>query len=224
MANQIIDYAQRRRNFMETFHNNPILCQQIPQIAARLFEDEFNIQITDLTHIPIVFTTGWVEVLKFIQSQDVEEFAMDVCGISIEYDTEFSETDKPTNIVPQMFHKRTPIFSKQHHQDVPGASFNAELNAKYNAWRTENLTEILDKIERDTAAIVLNDFGIDLMVSASVFPMMSATYAAGLQLARESKCTINMYNIFEIDVTPDDEVLLTPLSTVKQYLKNDSKK
>lgn len=224
METSVSSYAERRKNFMETFNGNPILCQQIPQIAARLFEDEFNIQITDLTHIPIVFTIGWTEILKFIQSQDVDQFAMDVCGISVEYVTEYSETDKSTNIVPQMFHKRTPIFNKQNHQDVPGASFNAELNAKYNAWRTENLTEILDKIERDTAAIALNDYGIDLIVSASVFPMMSATYAAGVQIARETKKTINMYNIFEIDVVEGDRVLLSPLSTVKQYLKNDSKK
>jgi hypothetical protein len=32
-----------------------------------------------------------------------------------------------------------------------------------------------------------------------------------------------MYNVFEIDVTDDDTVLLTPLAMVKQYLKNDSK-
>lgn len=219
-----VNYAERKKNFMESFARNPILSNTIPDIAAKLFEDEFNIHIIDKSHIPIVFTTGWTEVLKFVQTQNVDEFAIDVCGISLEYITEYSETDKCTNIVPQLFHKRVPIFTKQTHQDVPGASFNSELNAKYNAWRTENLTEILDKIERDTASIVLNEFGIDLMVSAAVFPMMSATYAAGVQLARESHQTINMYNIFEIDVVEGDQIILTPLSTIKQYLKNDSKK
>ena len=62
------------------------------------------------------------------------------------------------------------------------------------------------------------------MVSASVFPIMSAAYAAGIQIARETKQTVNMYNIFEIDVVEGDRVLLTPLATIKQYLKNDSKK
>lgn len=222
MENQ--NYAERRKNFMETFAGNPILTQTIPQIASKLFEDEFNINIMDNSHIPIVFTVGWTQVLKFVGSQDVDEFAIDVCGVSLEYVTEYSETDKSTNIVPQLIHKRTPIFTHQTHQQVPGASFNAELNAKYNAWRTENLTEILDKMERDTMAFVLEKYGIDLMVSASVFPMMSATYAAGIQVARETKQTINMYNIFEIDVVEGDRVLLTPLATIKQYLKNDSKK
>ena len=222
MADQ--NYAERRKNFMETFVGNPILTQTIPGIASKLFEDEFNITLMDPTYVPIVFTTGWTEVLKFVGSQDVDEFAIDVCGISLEYVTEYSETDKSTNIVPQLIHKRTPIFTKQSHEQVPGASFNAELNAKYNAWRTENLTEILDKMERDTSAFVLDNYGIDLMVSASVFPIMSAAYAAGIQVARETKQTVNMYNIFEIDVVEGDRILLTPLATIKQYLKNDSKK
>jgi hypothetical protein len=219
-----INYAERKKNFMETFANSPILKTTIPDIAARLFEDEFGIHIIDHSHVPIVFTVAWREVLKFVQNQNVDEFSIDVCGVQLEYVTEYSETDKCTNIVPQMFHKRVPIFTKREHQEVPGASFNQELNAKYNAWRTENLTEILDKIERDTASIVLNEFGIDLMVSAAVFPIMSAAYAAGVQIARETHETVNMYNIFEIDVVEGDKVLLTPLATVKQYLKNDSKK
>ena len=84
--------------------------------------------------------------------------------------------------------------------------------------------ETIDKIERDIYAIVLNEYGINLMVSATIFPLMAATYVAGLQVARETRETVNMYNIFEIDVVDDDMVILTPLSTVKQYLKNDSKK
>ena len=51
----------------------------------------------------------------------------------------------------------------------------------------------------------------------------AATYAVGLQIARQTKTTVNMYNVFEIDVTDDDTILLTPLAMVKQYLKNDSK-
>ena len=61
------------------------------------------------------------------------------------------------------------------------------------------------------------------MVSAAIYPILGATYAAGVQLARELKETINMYNIFEIDIV-EDKVVLTPLAFVKQFLKDDSKK
>ena len=70
---------------------------------------------------------------------------------------------------------------------------------------------------------VLDTFGLDLRVPATVIPLMAATYAVGLQIARQTKVTLNMYNVFEIDVTEDDKILLTPLAMVKQYLKNDSK-
>ena len=103
------NFLERRKNFMETFAGNPILTQTIPGIASKLFEDEFNITLMDPTYVPIVFTTGWTEVLKFVGSQEVDEFAIDVCGVSLEYVTEYSQTDKSTNIVPQLIHKRTPI-------------------------------------------------------------------------------------------------------------------
>jgi hypothetical protein len=218
------NYEERRKNFMEVFQGNTILTKTIPEVAAQLFHDEFGINIYDHSHIPIVFTVGWTEILKFVGSQKVDEFAIDVCGISLEYVTEYSESDKSTNIVPQLIHKKTPIFMKQMHQVTTGSTFNDELLNKYNAWRTVNLAETIDKIERDAYAIVLNEYGINLMVSATILPLMSATYAAGLQVARETRQTVNMYNIFEIDVVDDDKVLLTPLSTIKQYLKDDSKK
>jgi hypothetical protein len=61
------------------------------------------------------------------------------------------------------------------------------------------------------------------MVPVAIYPTIGATYAAGIELAKELKTTINMYNIFEIDVS-GDKILLTPLATVKQWLKDDSKK
>lgn len=225
MAENQNNYAERRKIFMETYENDPILTKTIPEIAAQLFYDEFNINIYDHTHIPIVFSVGWTEILKFMGSQKTDEFAINVCGISIEYITEYSETDKSTNIVPQMIHKASPIFTKQQHQTTTGSSFNDELLSKYNSWRSVNLAETLDKIERDIYSIVLNEYGINLMVHATIFPLMSAIYVAGLQIARETKSTVNMYNIFEIDVVDEtQQILLTPLATVKQYLKNDSKK
>ena len=122
-----------------------------------------------------------------------------------------------------MVFKKAPIFMKQTHQATTGSSFTDELLSRYNSWRSVNLEETLDKLERDIYSKVLNEYGINLMVSATIFPLMAAAFVAGLQIARESKETINMYNIFYIDVLEDDRVILTPQSTVKQYLKNDSK-
>ena len=225
MAKQVeTNYIERRKNFMETFHEDPTLTKVIPEVAAQLFYDEFGINIFDHSHIPIVFTLGWTEILKFVGSQNVDEFSIDVCGVALEFVTEYSESDKPTNIVPQLIHKKAPIFVKQPQQSVTGASYNDELLSKYNSWRSVNLTETLDKIERDIYTTALNEYGINLMVSATIFPLMAATYAAGLQVARETKTTVNMYNIFEIDVIDGDNVILSPLSTVKQYLKDDSKR
>ena len=218
------NYEERRKNFMEVFNGNPTLTKLIPEVAAQLFHDEFGINIYDHSHIAIAFSVGWTEILKFVGQQPTDEFAIEVHGVSLEYVTEFSQSDKSSNIVPQIIHKKTPIFMKQQHQAVTGSSYNDELLGKYNAWRTVNLAETIDKIERDIFSIILNDYGINLLVSATIFPLMAATYVAGLQIARETKQTVNMYNIFEIDVVDGDRVLLTPLSTVKQYLKNDSKK
>lgn len=218
------NFAERRQNFMERYHGDPILTKTIPEVAAQLFYDEFGVNIYDHSHIPIVFETGWKKILEFVGSQPGEEFAINVCGVSLEYMTEYSESDKSTNIVPQMFNTKAPIFTKSQHNAVSGATYTDNLLEKYSVWRSENLAESVNKIESEIYASLIEDFGIDLMVSAAVLPIIAATYVAGLQVARESRQTVNMYNIFEIDVLEDDKVVLTPLSTVKQYLKNDSKK
>ena len=208
---------------MSSFGDDINMTKRIPEIAAGIFHDEFDINIYDHSHIPIVFVEGWTEILKFVGEQKTEEFAIDICGISLEYVTEYSESDKCTNIVPQMVFKKAPIFMKQTHQATTGSSFTDELLSRYNSWRSVNLEETLDKLERDIYSKVLNEYGINLMVSATIFPLMAAAFVAGLQIARESKETINMYNIFYIYVLEDDRVILTLQSTVKQYLKNDSK-
>ena len=81
-----------------------------------------------------------------------------------------------------------------------------------------------DVVENKVFETILNDFGINLMVPAAIYPIIGATYAAGIQIARETKQTVNMYNIFEIDVVEDDKIILTPLAYIKQWLKDDSKK
>ena len=225
MENKLINkYNERREIFMESYKNDPILSKQIPEIAARLIHDEFGVNIYDHSHIPIIFTTGWTEILKKLGSEPTDEGKVDVCGVQLEYMTEYSESDKPTNIVPQMRHVKTPIFTQRDNQTVLGASYTDELISKYSSWRSVYAMETQVGIENEFFRIILDDYGINLMVADAIYPIMAATYAAGLQLARESKETINMYNIFEIDVVEDDKILLTPLATVKQWLKNDSKR
>jgi hypothetical protein len=171
-----------------------------------------------------VFIIGWKHILKFLKDQPDDEFALETCGVSIEYVTEYSESDKSRNIVPQMFHKRTPIFVKQNHVHQPGYKIADEQLERYNIWRTENLTETISKIESEVFAHLNEEFGIDLMTSAAVFPLMSAVYTAGVTVARDTKQPINMYNIFEIRIAPDETIILKPLAEIKQSLKSDTVK
>lgn len=216
-------YEVKRRNFMKVYEGNTILSKTIPAVAAQLLYDEFGINVPDPSHIAIVFKEGWSAVGKFVHDQQSNEFSVDIGGITLEYVTEYSESDKPCNIVPQMTHKRTPIFTKQDHQIVPGSSYNDELLSMYNSWRTVNLSETIGKLERDIFAYVLQEYGINMMVAETIFPMMAAAYVAGLQIARETKDTVNMYNMFEIDVADGDKVMLTALASLKQWVKNDTK-
>lgn len=222
--NSIKTYQERRNTFMETYEGDPILSKKIPEIAAELMHDQFGINIYDHSHIPIVFTVGWTEILKKLGKERADECKVDVCGVILEYVTETSESDKSTNIVPQMRHDKTPIFQKVENQVSLGVSFTDELQSKYASWRSVYVMETLVGIENEIFRIILEDFGINLFVASAIYPIMAATYVAGVQLARQLKETINMYNIFEIDVVEDDKIILTPLATVKQWLKDDSKK
>lgn len=222
--NENINFKERRKNFLNSFEYDKVMTDAIPETAVQLFYNEFGINFSDKSLIPIVFTIGWGEILKFIGGQVVDEFAMDVCGVSVEYVTEYSESDKPTNIVPQMYHRRLPVFSNKEHIIVSGSSYTDKLLQDYNAWRTANLLETVDKIERQIYTRIMKDFGIDLMVQATVLPLLSAVYVAGVTIARTTGKKVNMYNIFEITVDECDDIILTPLAYVKQALKDDSKK
>lgn len=217
-------YQERRNNFMETYKGNPILSKQIPEIAAGLMKAEFGVNIYDHSHIPIVFTTGWTEVLKALGSNKEDECRIDVCGVSVEYTTEYSESDKSTNIVPQMYSVKTPIFQQREKNQTIGASYKDTLLADFNAWRSVYALEAMTGIENKVFEKILTQYGINLLVPAAIYPIMGATYTAGVQIARETKQTINMYNVFEIDIVEGDKILLTPLAFVKQWLKDDSKK
>ena len=222
--NKIEEMREKRKNEIETYKGNDILSTTIPEVTSRLIYEEFGIDLPDpKALIPIVFTTGWKHILQFVQRQPVDEFSINIGGIALEYTTEDSQSDKCRNIVPQMYHIKAPIFKKNEHDAVPGSNFNDELLNRYNAWRTVNLAETVNSVEMAVYKEVLDTFGLDLRVPATVIPLLAATYSVGLQIARQTKVTLNMYNVFEIDVTDDDTILLTPLAMVKQYLKNDSK-
>lgn len=222
--NKIEEMRQKRKNEVETYKGNEILSQTIPEVTSQVFYEEFGINLPDpLSTIPITFTLAWKHILQYVQTQKVDEFAITIGGISLEYVTEQSDSDKGRNIVPQLFNVKEPIFRKNDKNDVVGSDVNNELLNKYNNWRTVNLTETLTYVEQKVYDEILNTFGLDLRVSATVIPLITATYKVGLQIARQTKTTVNMYNVFEIDVTEDDAVILTPLAMVKQYLKNDSK-
>lgn len=223
MENNTNQYQERRKTFMETYAGDMILSTKIPEIAAELIKGQFGINIYEHSLVPIVFTVGWTEILKRLGSESTDECKLDVCGAQIEYMTEISESDKSTNIVPQMRHVREPIFQKNESNSSIGASFMDELTSACNTWRSVYAMETLTGIENKVREIVLTDYNIDLYTPAIVYPILGAVYAAGIELARQSKATINMYNIFEVDVI-DDNIILTPLAFVKQWLKNDSKK
>lgn len=224
MQELMAKFKRAREIQLTPFKNNVVLMDKIPELATAIFKEEFGINIKIKEAFPLVFIFGWKEIVRFCHAQPTNEFAFEVCGVRIEYRTENSESDKPRNIVPQLIHKNTPIFTHQSHDEIIGARSNQAVAEKYQAWRTNNLTETVDKIERDVMATMANDFGVDLMVSSAVLPMMAATYVAGLQIARDTKQDINMYNVFEISIGSNDAVILNPYSIIKGNIKNDENK
>lgn len=218
------EFKSKREIAVEQYKDDKMLSTTIPSLVKELYSNEFGIIINDVEHtVPIAFVHTWKEILKMMQHETSDQFSINIAGISIEYVTERSDSDKCRNIVPQMFHVKTPVFTKREHQIVPGTDFKQNLLSMYNEWRSVNLSETCDKVSRDVFAYLIKEYNIDLVDSGTVFPLLAAVYAAGLQKAKETKKTINMYNIFEIDVYEGDQIILTPQATVKQYLKNDSK-
>ena len=212
-----------KKNFMAKFVNDPILGDVIPEIAIRLMKEQFDVNTYDKAVVPIIFTCTWNAIIDFVYAQKTPEFSIDVGGVTIEYTTVYSESDKPKNIEPRMYHTRTPIFTKQEHQRTPGMRYTDDLLNKYSAWRTVNLTETLTSIENAVYKEILEKYGIQTYVPAAIFPYVSAIYAAGLQVARETGEKVNMYNIFKIKVV-NDEVILMPEPVIKTGIKYDEDK
>lgn len=210
-----------REVIMSPFKGNDILTNQIPEIAAKVFEEEFGIKLRIKETPQLAFIKGWQAYDDYAHSQPTPEFAINVAGVSLEYITDLSESDKSRNIVPQLIYHQDPIFKAKPHSEHIGIKSNADMAEDYQRWRNENLTETVEKIDTDVSAILLEDFGIDTGVTTAIVPLMGATFAAGLQIARTIRQTINMYNIFEIDIADGDVVILTPLADIKQNIKND---
>jgi hypothetical protein len=219
-----INYGERRKRFMETFKDDVVLTETLPKLAAELFNREFGITLSDPTLIPVTWSVCWNKLMEFIHQQKSDSFSMSVAGMDIEYTTEYSESDKARNIVPELYHKFIPNFTVKQHTVVPGSDYNNELTKKYNDWRTTNMTETLDIVERNVFVEVAEKYGISLMVSATVFPLIAATYAAGIRIALETKKPVNMYNWFTITARDGDKIILTPLASIKQGLKDDAKR
>ena len=83
----------------------------------------------------------------------------------------------------------------------------------YNAWRTENLVETITKIENDVFAELLQTYAIDIMYPPICHAAIAAMYAAGVQLALETKEEFN-----------GDKIVLSPAAIMKQIMKCDEKK
>lgn len=215
--------AKARAIAMEPFAHSRILIKEIPTIAKGVFEEEFGITVRIPEAFPLCFMFGWEEVARYAQSQSTPEFAITIAGVSLQYLTDLSESDKARNIVPQLIHRDDPIFKSNNHHDSVGVKSNADMIEAYERWRTENLTETVNKIETDVYKILLDDYGIDLCVTNAIIPMMAATYTAGLAVARRTKQTVNMYNMFQIDIADGDKVVLTPLADIKYRIKCDDK-
>lgn len=215
----------KRENAVKPYSFDPILAERIPDTVGLLFHDQFGIYMPSprLT-VPIVIDIAWKHILKFVQEQQVDEFSIEVAGLQLEYVTEISESDKSTNIVPQMFHKKTGIFKKTEHNTVIGSDVMQDQLQKYNDWRTVNLTEHLTHLEDSIMSDIINEFGLSLGTPAAILPLLSCAYTVAIEIARDTHETVNFYNLFEIDVMNDDQVLLNPLSPIKQKVKNDSKK
>ena len=224
---KMTEFQIRRANFVKPFQGNRFQAELIPDIAKELFKRQFRVSIDDhRTAIPIVFSTCWKYILQFVKSQPSPEFSISICGVILEYITEYSESDKPTNIIPRMIYNpdATPKFHDNESKSLTAAAVNNGMLEDYNSFRSSYIAEVLDKVETETENEIRTKYGIHLIHTVAVLPMVAAVQVAGIQVAIEEKKTVNMYSLFEIDANGESEVILTPLAAIKQGLKDDNKK
>ena len=154
---------RRRENAVKVYQSDIVCSQRIPDTVADLFHDQFGIYMpTPRITVPIVVDVTWKHILKFVQKQPVDEFSIEIAGVLLEYVTDISESDKSTNIVPQLYHKKLGIFKKNEHNTTIGTDIIQEQLQKYNDWRSVNLTEHLTTLEDSVAAEVLAEYGLSL--------------------------------------------------------------
>jgi hypothetical protein len=211
----------KRSNFLKKFEQHPEMITVIPQVTNELLLKQFGFKFVDPKDAIIVFSVGWTEIVKFVASQQYEEYALDVCGVSLEYVTEYTESDKSSNIVPQMIHKRLPIFVEKEFQVAAASESMKLLNTRSNEWRTANLVESQDKIEDIVFNRLLNEYGLQLSSQSMVLNVLAAMYVAGVEYCKnQGGAEVNMYNWFTINIV-DNNILLQPSAACKQMCKND---
>ena len=72
-----LHYATIQKNWldMKGFVRDPMLIQDIPEIATNLIWNEFQFKITYPKQLPFVFVEAWDKILEFISNQKVPEFS-----------------------------------------------------------------------------------------------------------------------------------------------------
>lgn len=221
-----------RENKVKDYAHDVRLSTVIPSIVEKLFYEQFGVNLPDVKEtVPIVFEVTWKAIKEYVEQQPKDEFSIDVCGVSFEYVTEFTDAEKGTNITPHLLHTRNNVFERNEHEVISGSDYKSSLLNRYNTWRTVNLQETIASIETKVYADLIQEYGIDLTIPAAVFPMVSATYTAAVQVARDMckaadydpSTYLELYNVMAIRVDEDETVLLRPLRTLKEGVKGDSK-
>lgn len=227
-----IDFALARKLRIKDYENNPVLSTEIPEIVEGVFYSEFGINLPDAKEtVPIVFEIGWRRICEFVATQPVDEFSIDICGVSFEYTTEMTDAEKSTNITPHLVHLRNAVFKTNDHPVIAGSDYHNAIINRYNEWRSVNIQETIANLENKIYSDLISEYGIDLTVSVAVLPLMSCIYTAGVQKARDicrnadydSRVYLELYNVMAIRVDEDESVLLRPLRSLKEGVKGDSK-
>ena len=231
-SNVVINYENARKLKLADYANNPVLSYEIPSIVEGIFSDVFDVNLQDAqSTVPIIFELGWKKICEFVATQPVDEFSIDIGGVSFEYTTELTDAEKTTNIVPHLVHLRNAVFEKKNHEVVMGKDYKKALAEKYSEWRNVNLLETAFAIENKVYAELIKDYGIDIGISAAVLPLITTIYSAGVQKARDicrnadydPSVYLELYNVMAIKVDEDDTVMLRPLRALKEGVKSDTK-
>ena len=225
-------YEKARENKIKDYAYDINLSTKIPGIVYDLFHAQFGINLPDEKQtVPIVFETAWKVIKEYVEKQPVDEFSLDVCGVSFEYTTERTDAEKGTNITPHLVHIRNMNFMKNDTPFVSGSDYKSAIQNRYDSWRTVNLLETITAIENEVYAELINTYGIDLTTPKAVMPIVAATYTAAVELTRDlckksdydPAVYLELYNVMAIMVDEEDTVLLRPLRTLKEGVKGDSK-